>query len=115
MSGSRLDGKVAVVTGGASGFGKAIATTYRKEGAQVIITDLSEDTGSAVAKEIGATFIRADVTKREDWEKVLKTAVDAHGQLDIVVNNAGTTYPNKVSFCPRHSKVNLENIANMEI
>lgn len=94
----RLDGKVAVVTGGASGFGKAIATTYRKEGAQVIITDLSEDTGSAVAKEIGGTFVRADVTKREDWEKVLKSAVDAHGSLDIVVNNAGTTYPNKVSL-----------------
>ncbi|MBA7492577.1 3-beta-hydroxysteroid dehydrogenase [subsurface metagenome] len=99
MSG-RLNGKVAVVTGGASGFGKGIATTYRKEGAEVVITDLSEDTGSAVAKEIGATFVRADVTKREDWEKVLKSTVDAHGRLDIVVNNAGTTYPNKVSSLP---------------
>lgn len=94
----RLDGRVAVVTGGASGFGKAIATTFRREGAQVIITDLSEDTGTSAAKDIGATFVKADVTQRSDWEKVLKQAVDEHGKLDIVVNNAGTTYPNKVSF-----------------
>ena len=95
---NRLDGRVAVVTGGASGFGKAIATTFRKEGANVIITDLSEDTGNAAANDIGATFLRADVTKREDWEKVLQTALDKHGKLDVVVNNAGTTYPNKVSL-----------------
>jgi len=91
----RLDGKVAIVTGGASGFGKGIATTFQKEGAKVVITDLSEDTGNAVAKDIGATFVRADVTKRDDWEKVLKQTVDAHGKLDIVINNAGTTYANK--------------------
>lgn len=94
---SRLQGQVAIVTGGASGFGKAIATTFRREGASVIITDLSEEAGSAVAKDIGASFLRADVTKREDWEKVLKHALDSHGQLDIVINNAGTTYSNKVS------------------
>lgn len=92
----RLEGKVAIVTGGASGFGKAIATTFQQEGAKVFITDLSEDTGSAVAKEIGATFVRADVTAREDWEKVLKQCLDEAGSLDIVINNAGTTYPNKV-------------------
>lgn len=95
MSG-RLKGKVAVVTGGASGFGKGIATTYSSEGAAVVITDLSEEAGVAVANEIGATFIRADVTKREDWEKVLKHTTEAHGSVDIVVNNAGTTYANKV-------------------
>lgn len=93
----RLKGKVAIVTGGASGFGKAIATTFQSEGASVVITDLSEDTGSAVAKEIGATFVRADVTKRDDWEKVLKQTLDSHGRLDLVINNAGTTYANKVS------------------
>lgn len=91
----RLDGKVAIVTGGASGFGKAIATKFQKEGASVVITDLSEDTGNAVAKEIGATFVRADVTKRDDWEKVLKQTLEKAGGLDIVINNAGTTYSNK--------------------
>lgn len=79
------------------GFGKAIATTFRREGANVVMTDLTEDTGSAVAKDIGATFVRADVTSRDDWEKVLKQALDSYGQIDIVVNNAGTTYANKVS------------------
>lgn len=92
----RLQGRVAIVTGGASGFGKAIATTFRKEGADVIITDLSEDTGNAVAQEIGAHFTRADVTARADWEKVLKQSLDHFGKLDIVINNAGTTYRNKV-------------------
>jgi len=96
----RLDGQVTIVTGGASGFGKGIATTFQREGAKVIITDLSEDTGSAVAKEIGATFVKADVTKREDWEKVLKQTLDSHGKLDVVINNAGTTYANKVSVFP---------------
>jgi len=91
----RLKGKVAIVTGGASGFGKAIATTFQSEGASVVITDLSEDTGTAVAKEIGATFVRADVTKRDEWEKVLKQTLDSHGKLDLVINNAGTTYANK--------------------
>lgn len=104
----RLDGKVAVVTGGGSGFGKAIATTYRKEGAQVILTDLSEETGSAAAKDIGAIFIKADVTSRDDWEKVLKHAVDQCGKLDIVVNNAGTTYSNKVSHFSGNVNQNVE-------
>lgn len=92
----RMKGKVAIVTGGASGFGKGIATTFQTEGGSVVITDLSEDTGSAVAKEIGATFVRADVTKRDDWEKVLKQTLESYGRLDVVINNAGTTYANKV-------------------
>lgn len=96
MSG-RMEGKVAVVTGGGSGFGKGIATKFQKEGAKVIITDISEEAGSGVAKEIGASFLKADVTSREDWEKVLKKALDDFGKLDCVVNNAGWTYPNKVS------------------
>lgn len=90
-----MKGKVAIVTGGASGFGKGIATTFQTEGGSVVITDLSEDTGSAVAKEIGATFVRADVTKRDDWEKVLKQTLESYGRLDVVINNAGTTYANK--------------------
>jgi len=92
----RMKGKVAIVTGAASGFGKGIAATFQSEGGSVVITDLSEDTGASVAKEIGATFVRADVTKREDWEKVLKQTLDSYGRLDVVINNAGTTYANKV-------------------
>lgn len=91
----RLQGKVAIVTGGASGFGKGIATKFVAEGAQVLIADLSDEAGQAVAKELGCTFTVGDVTKREDWERLLKDAVEKFGRLDIVVNNAGTTYSNK--------------------
>lgn len=107
----RLEGKVAIVTGGAGGFGKAIATKFRKEGASVVITDLSEDAGNATAKDIGATFVRADVTKREDWEKVLKQTLEAAGGLDIVVNNAGTTYSNKVNLKSKLPRLKLTKLA----
>lgn len=95
MAGGRLDGKVAIVTGGASGFGKGIAIKFAKEGGKVIVADLSEDTGKATAAEIGGFFVRADVTKTADWENLLAETLKAFGQLDIVVNNAGITYSNK--------------------
>ncbi|KAI0157137.1 3-oxoacyl-reductase [Hypoxylon sp. FL1284] len=91
----RLEGKVAIVTGGASGFGKGIVAKFVQEGGRVIIADLSEKAGQAAAQEFGCKFAAADVTKREDWERLLQTTVDAYGQLDIVVNNAGATYTNK--------------------
>ncbi|KAI8627608.1 3-oxoacyl-reductase [Xylariaceae sp. FL1651] len=93
----RLEGKVAIVTGGASGFGKGIATKFVEEGAKVLIADLSDEAGQTVAKEIGCVFAIGDVTKREDWERLLKDAVDKFGKLDIVVNNAGAAYPNKAT------------------
>ncbi|KAF3066342.1 4-formylbenzenesulfonate dehydrogenase TsaC1/TsaC2 [Daldinia childiae] len=91
----RLEGKVAIVTGGASGFGKGIVAKFVEEGARIIIADLSEEAGRAAAQELGCNFAAADVTKREDWERLLQTALDTSGQLDIVVNNAGATYANK--------------------
>ncbi|CRK18974.1 hypothetical protein BN1708_012470 [Verticillium longisporum] len=94
MSG-RLKGKTAIVTGAASGFGKGIATKFVAEGANVIIADLTEEQGQAVAKDLGAVFQRADVTKPADWEQLLKLALDRFGQLDLVINNAGATYANK--------------------
>lgn len=91
----RLEGKVAIITGGASGFGRGIATKFTQEGAKVLIADLSIEGGQAVATELGGHFEQADVTKREDWERLLKAAVDKLGGLDIVLNNAGATYENK--------------------
>ncbi|KIX94128.1 uncharacterized protein Z520_10154 [Fonsecaea multimorphosa CBS 102226] len=91
----RLEGKVALVTGGGSGFGAGIATKFTQEGAKVLICDLSEQNGTKVAHSLGCQFLGADVTKRTDWEALLKKAIDAYGGLDIVVNNAGTTYKNK--------------------
>lgn len=91
----RLQGKVAIVTGGASGFGKGIAAKFVQEGAKIIIADISAEPGQAAAKELGCAFAVADVTKQADWEALLKQAVDTLGGLDIVVNNAGATYVNK--------------------
>ncbi|ORY57842.1 3-oxoacyl-reductase [Pseudomassariella vexata] len=95
--GTRLAGKVAIVTGGASGFGRGIATKFVQEGANVIIADLSAEAGQALAKELQCNFTLADVTKRDCWEHLLKVAIDNFKQLDIVVNNAGITYPNKAT------------------
>ncbi|XWW96236.1 hypothetical protein V2A60_004209 [Cordyceps javanica] len=95
MASGRLNGKVAIVTGGASGFGKGIVEKFVKEGSKVIVADLSEDNGTAVAAEFQCVFVKADVTQRADWEKLLDAARSTFGQLDIVVNNAGATYSNK--------------------
>ncbi|OAQ86390.1 oxidoreductase, short-chain dehydrogenase/reductase family [Purpureocillium lilacinum] len=95
MSPGRLEGKVAIITGAASGFGKGIAEKFAKEGGKVVVADLSEEAGTTVAKAVGGVFVRADVTKIADWEKLLSETLAAYGQLDIVVNNAGTTYTNK--------------------
>lgn len=107
MSGTRVQGKVAIITGAASGFGKGIATKLTQEGAKVIIADLSEDAGQAAASEIGAVFHRADVTKRADWESLLSLALSQFGQLDIVVNNAGASYSNKDSMSVTEAEFDL--------
>lgn len=97
MSSPRLAGKVAIVTGAASGFGRGIATKFAQEGAKVIVADLSEDAGKQVAAELGGAFIRTDVTQKADWEAALALAIKEYGQLDIVVNNAGASYSNKAT------------------
>jgi 3-oxoacyl-[acyl-carrier protein] reductase len=93
----RLDGKTALVTGAASGFGVEIARTFAREGAKVVLMDLNGPGASAVAQEIGdrAVAVQGDVTSRADTEAAVARAVE-HGQkLDIVVNNAGWTHRNK--------------------
>jgi 3-oxoacyl-[acyl-carrier protein] reductase len=93
----RLKGKVALVTGGASGFGAEIARSYVREGAKVVILDLNGDGARQVAAEAGdgAVAVAGDVTKKADVEAAVKRAVDDFGRLDIVVNNAGWTFRNK--------------------
>ncbi|RFU29621.1 hypothetical protein B7463_g6685, partial [Scytalidium lignicola] len=104
---SRLSGKVAIVTGAGSGFGEAIAHAYVSQGAHVIIADIAEEAGNRVVQEIGnkkypgggtAAFIKFDATKRSSWEDSLKLAQDKFNKLDIVVNNAGTTYKKQPSM-----------------
>ena len=91
----RLDGKVAVVTGAASGFGEAIAKSFGAEGARVVVVDLNDQLGPHVAEAVGGTYIHADVSKSEDVKAMIEHAVDTHGRLDILVNNAGITHVNR--------------------
>lgn len=86
----RLQDKIAVVTGAASGLGKAIVECFADEGAKVIVADIA-DTGQAVADAIGGTFIRVDVADPASVERLIQTTVARHGKLDILVNNAGIT------------------------
>jgi len=95
MSQGKLHGKVAIITGGGGGFGKGIAAEFKKQGGEVIIADFAEDVGQKTAGELRCEFKKADVTKKSDWEALVKFADEKFGRLDVVVNNAGTTYRNK--------------------
>jgi 3-oxoacyl-[acyl-carrier protein] reductase len=92
---ARLHNKVALVTGAASGFGASIAERFAQEGAQVLIADLNAEQAAAVADRIGARALRCDVSLAADVASTVAMALQAFGRLDIVVNNAGTTHPNK--------------------
>jgi 3-oxoacyl-[acyl-carrier protein] reductase len=91
----RLKDKTAIVTGAGSGFGAGIARRFVEEGATVFVVDIDEKNGSRVAKELGAKFIRADVTKSADWARLVQECVSSAGRLDVVVNNAGWTHRRK--------------------
>ncbi|OGE50838.1 hypothetical protein PENARI_c015G01047 [Penicillium arizonense] len=91
MSG-RLNGKVAIVTGGALGFGEGIVIKFVQEGALVVIVDLHKENGERVlaSQPRGtAIFVQGDVSSEQDWEKVRDTTLSRFGKIDIVVNNAG--------------------------
>lgn len=90
----RLQGKIAIITGAASGMGKAEALRFAKEGATVVVADLNLDGAEAVVSEIKedggqALAIKVNVTLHEDLENLVKTTVDTFGRIDILVNNAG--------------------------
>lgn len=84
-----LKDQVAIVTGGANGIGKGIASVLVKAGAQVVIADIDAETGARVAAELGATFAALDVTDRAACQRVVDEVVARHGRLDILCSNTG--------------------------
>lgn len=100
----RLQDKVAIVTGGASGIGEATVRLFVAEGARVVIADLQSDAGEALASELGeaAMFARVDVSVEEDVRQMVKGALDRWAQLDVMFNNAGLLGP-------------LNGIANLDV
>jgi len=91
----RLDGKVAIITGGASGIGEASARLFVEEGASVLIADVQDDKGWKLAEELGirAEYLHADVSRESDVEALVSRAVEAYGRLDCMFNNAGIAGP----------------------
>jgi len=115
-----LNGLVAVVTGGASGFGETIARTFTGNGARVMLADLDETKARAVAASIGdpgvAQARKADVSRSEDMAAVVGAAVSEFGRLDIMVNNAGISHANRPmlevdeAFFDRLYQVNVKSV-----
>ena len=94
----RLQDKVALITGGASGIGAACTTRFIAEGACVVISDINADMGTKMAAELGnnARFIRHDVAQADSWNDTVNQTCEAFGRLDILVNNAGIGQPGNI-------------------
>ncbi|CAJ1884272.1 unnamed protein product [Sphenostylis stenocarpa] len=94
----RLEGKVAVITGGASGIGKRTAEKFAEHGAKVVIADIQDELGHSVAESIGPStccYVHCDVTDENQVKNAVHKAVETYGKLDIMFNNAGIVDPNK--------------------
>ncbi len=84
-----LDGRVAIVTGGARGQGAVEGRLFADEGATVVLTDVLDDEGGRTAAEVGCEYLHHDVATEADWDTVVADVMDRHGRIDVLVNNAG--------------------------
>lgn len=113
----RLEGRVAVITGGGSGIGAATAKRLADEGAKVVVVDTNSESGQATAQGVGGIFVKADVTVTADVENMYKVAFDTYGRIDIAFNNAGISPPDDDSILTtgldaweRVNRVNLTSV-----
>jgi NAD(P)-dependent dehydrogenase (short-subunit alcohol dehydrogenase family) len=101
---ARLNGKVAIVTGSAEGIGRATAETFAREGARVVVADINEAKGRAVAEGIragggDAIFFGLDVSREEQWRELMDTTIRTYGKLSVLVNNAGISQAKNIMDC----------------
>lgn len=87
----RVEGKIAIVTGGANGIGRAVCQRFAEEGATVVVSDMNVAAGQALAAELGgkAEFVELDVRSEDGWQSLMDGVLARHGRLDVLVNNAG--------------------------
>lgn len=105
----RVAGKVALVTGGAMGLGKADCEVLAREGAKVIVTDRDVELAHKVAAEIGGDALALDVTDEDQWAEVIRAIGERHGGLDILVNNAGNVIFESIEECSTaHFRLHLD-------
>src|SRR3546814_12143763 len=108
----RLAGKTAIVTGGAQGQGAQIARAFVAEDARVVIADVAQEAGEALAAELGeaATFMKHDVSNEESWQATVTAANEKFGPVNVLVNNAGILRFNALEFTPLEEYMQLVNI-----
>jgi NAD(P)-dependent dehydrogenase (short-subunit alcohol dehydrogenase family) len=94
----RLDARTAVITGGSSGIGLATARRFAEEGANVVIADIDDARGEAVATEVGGLFVHTEVTDKEQVDRLFATAKQTYGSVDVAFNNAGISPPDDDSI-----------------
>ncbi|MET0598757.1 MAG: SDR family oxidoreductase [Mesorhizobium sp.] len=112
----RLDDKVAIVTGGASGFGEAMARRFAAEGAKIVVADLNAKGAERVAGDIGsaAISVQTDVSQRAEFDEMVGAAMGAFGRIDIMVNNAGYTHRNGDMLAVPEETFDLITAVNMK-
>ncbi|MEU9209314.1 glucose 1-dehydrogenase [Streptomyces sp. NPDC048415] len=96
----KLDGRVVLITGAARGQGEREARLFVEEGAAVVVADVLDDQGEALAKEIGARYVHLDVSQEADWHEAVRAAKHAYGRIDGLVNNAGILRFNELVDTP---------------
>lgn len=96
----KLDGRVVLVTGAGRGQGEQEARLFAEEGAKVVVADVLDDQGEALAKEVGALYVHLDVSREDDWRAAVAAVQGAYGRIDGLVNNAGILRFNKLVHTP---------------